>query len=85
MHVILCKMVQGILSSTSSPQLSSVTEFSTENATREKLVSTVRTILSRGCITSDEVHKMDSLLNVGGAAWYSEHLVRVSTYVLGKG
>jgi len=81
MHVILSKMVQGLLSSSTSSQLPLVTELRSENATREVLISTMRTILSRGCITADEVHKMDSLLNVGGAAWYAEHLVRVSITV----
>lgn len=69
-------MVQGLLSAGSSPRLS-VNELKSENATRDVLLSTVQTILSRGCINADEVLKMDYLLNVGGATWYAEHLVRV--------
>ena len=89
MHVILSKMIQGLLptsSSSSSPSSSSPgssgeSRSYCDSATRDVLVSTIQTILNRGCIVADEVHKMDNLLNVGGAVWYAEHLVRVSIFI----
>lgn len=77
MHVILSKMVQGLLPASSESRLPIGIDLKSDNATRDVLLTTIRTILSRGCINADEVIKMDYLLNVGGAAWYAEHLVRV--------
>jgi hypothetical protein len=77
MFVILSKMVLGLVP-VGSPSRSYMQQpaVTSQNASRDVLVKMFRRILTNGCMTVDDVHRMDSLLTVGGPVWFAEHLVR---------
>jgi len=78
MQVILSKMVHDLLPAASIPRpYAFAFAIPAKMPTHDVLIETFRYVLSKGYICIDNIQKMDYLLNVGGAQWFCDHLVRV--------
>ena len=75
MHMILSKMMSGLSGSTTISHDSRPMDLLT--VAHSPLVSCFRSIHHNGCVDSDAVHRLDSLMTAAGPVCFTDQLVHV--------
>ena len=75
MQIILHQMIQGVL----PPNMQRPSPYSIPRnmPAFTMLMETFRGALAKGCVDLRAIHKLETLINVGGPKWFCGHIIKV--------
>ena len=80
MQIIQQRMIQGVLPRGLNRSTSCT--LPPNRSAYQVLMETFRACFKKGCVDLKAIHMFEHLINVGGAKWFCEHIIRVSKKIL---